>query len=114
MDKSLQRYVSSQGRNHGFESRMRYQYVQNGASEPDTDQKNARVLPGNIYENLGIRELLMALLDDARKRRFEDQFKTNEQRFAVYDADLLISFQATQRQLNLHRWFTHYPDFTNF
>lgn len=83
---------------------MRYQYVQKGAPEPDTDQKNARVLPGNIYENLAIRELLMALLDDAGKRRFEDQTKTNTQRFMEYDADLRISFQTTKRQIASHRW----------
>ncbi|XUX00068.1 MAG: site-specific integrase [Dehalogenimonas sp.] len=83
---------------------MRYQYVQNDVFNASSAEKNARILSENLLERFGLRELLMALLDDIGKRRLEDQSKTNEQRFSEYDADLKISFQSTPRQLEYHRW----------
>jgi len=83
---------------------MRYFYVQNGAFPPSSGLDNARVLGDNLSDNFGLRELLMALLDEDGKKRLGDQQKTNDQRFTEYDADLRISFQSTPRQLSYHRW----------
>jgi len=83
---------------------MRYFYVQNGAFDTGSAGQNARVLKENLSDNFGLRELLMALLDDDGRKRLEDQSKANGQRFAEYDADLQISFHSTPRQLAYHRW----------
>jgi hypothetical protein len=74
---------------------MRYFYVQNDAFNTVSAGRNARVLPENLSDNFGLRELLMALLDEDGRKRLEDQSKTNGQRFAEYDADLQISFHST-------------------
>jgi hypothetical protein len=78
---------------------MRYFYVQNGAFNTGSAGQNARVLQDNLSDSFGLRDLLMALLDEDGRRRLKDQSKTNGQRFAEYDADLQISFHYTQLPL---------------